>query len=149
MTVADLVTGVFGDDLPIGLEAYDGSHAGPADPPATLVVRSPDAVRRLVTAPGELGFGRAYVAGDLDVEGDIFDALELREPLRRTCTSRASSGSTRLQARGRGRACAARRRRPKRRACAAAGTARSATRPRSRTTTTSRTTSTGSCSDRR
>ena len=78
MTVADLVTGVFGDDLPIGLEAYDGSHAGPSDPPATLVVRSPDAVRRLVTAPGDLGFGRAYVAGDLDIEGDLFAALELR-----------------------------------------------------------------------
>ena len=78
MTIADLVTGVFGDDLPIGLEAYDGSHAGPKDPPATLVVKSPDAVRRLVTAPGDLGFGRAYVAGDLDIEGDLFAALELR-----------------------------------------------------------------------
>jgi cyclopropane-fatty-acyl-phospholipid synthase len=78
MTVADLVTGVFGEDLPIGLEAYDGSHAGPEDAPAKLVVRSPDAVRRLVTAPGDLGFGRAYVAGDLDIEGDLFAALELR-----------------------------------------------------------------------
>ena len=35
-------------------------------------------MRRIATAPGELGFGRAYVAGDLDVEGDIFAALELR-----------------------------------------------------------------------
>src|SRR6478735_3440661 len=78
MTVADLVTGVFGEDLPIGLEAYDGSHAGPEEAPAKLVVRSPDAVRRLVTAPGDLGFGRAYVAGDLDIEGDLFAALELR-----------------------------------------------------------------------
>ena len=78
MTIADLVTGVFGEDLPIGLEAYDGSRAGPADPPATLVVKSPDAVRRLLTAPGDLGFGRAYVAGDLDIEGDLFAALELR-----------------------------------------------------------------------
>jgi cyclopropane-fatty-acyl-phospholipid synthase len=78
MTIADLVTGVLGPDLPIGLQAYDGSRAGPEDPPATLVVRSPDAVRRLVTAPGDLGFGRAYVAGDLDIEGDLFAALELR-----------------------------------------------------------------------
>ncbi|MGZ6964809.1 MAG: class I SAM-dependent methyltransferase [Acidimicrobiia bacterium] len=78
MTIADLVTGVLGPDLPIWLQAYDGSRAGPVDPPATLVVRSPDAVRRLVTAPGDLGFGRAYVAGDLDIEGDLFAALELR-----------------------------------------------------------------------
>jgi cyclopropane-fatty-acyl-phospholipid synthase len=34
-----------------------------------------------MTAPGELGFGRAYVAGDLDIEGDIFAALELRDRL--------------------------------------------------------------------
>jgi cyclopropane-fatty-acyl-phospholipid synthase len=78
MTIADLVTGVLGPDLPIGLRAYDGSSAGPVDPPATIVVKSPDAVRRLVTAPGDLGFGRAYVAGDLDIEGDLFAALELR-----------------------------------------------------------------------
>jgi cyclopropane-fatty-acyl-phospholipid synthase len=32
----------------------------------------------MITAPGELGLARAYVAGDLDVEGDIYTALELR-----------------------------------------------------------------------
>jgi cyclopropane-fatty-acyl-phospholipid synthase len=79
--IADLVTAILGPDLPIGFRAYDGSHTGPADAPATLVLRSPDALRRLVTAPGELGFGRAYVAGDLDIEGDIFAALELRHRL--------------------------------------------------------------------
>ena len=78
MTVADLVSSVLGPDLPIAVRAYDGSRLGPADAPATLVLRSPDALRRIVTAPGELGLGRAYVAGDLDVEGDIFGALELR-----------------------------------------------------------------------
>jgi len=31
--------------------------------------------RRLLTAPGELGLGRAYVAGELDVEGDLYAAL--------------------------------------------------------------------------
>jgi cyclopropane-fatty-acyl-phospholipid synthase len=77
-SIADLVTAILGDDLPIGLRAYDGSTAGPAQATATLVLRSPDALRRIVTAPGELGFGRAYVAGDIDVEGDIFAALELR-----------------------------------------------------------------------
>ena len=78
MTVADLVSSVLGSDLPVAVRAYDGSTLGPPDAPATLVLRSPDALRRIATAPGELGFGRAYVAGDLDVEGDIFDALELR-----------------------------------------------------------------------
>jgi cyclopropane-fatty-acyl-phospholipid synthase len=32
-------------------------------------------------APNELGFGRAYVAGEIDVEGDLFGALAVRENL--------------------------------------------------------------------
>jgi len=80
-TIADLVTEILGGALPIGLRAYDGSRAGPQDAAATIVLRSPDALRRIVTAPGELGIGRAYVAGDIDVEGDIFAALELRHQL--------------------------------------------------------------------
>src|SRR5438105_13865641 len=79
--LADLLRDLLGDDLPIAIQAYDGSRLGPADPPATIVVRSPAALRRMVTAPGELGFGRAYVAGDLDLEGDIFTALDLRDRL--------------------------------------------------------------------
>ncbi len=41
----------------------------------TLEVRSPDAVRRLLWSPGELGLARAFVAGDLAFEGDIFEVL--------------------------------------------------------------------------
>ena len=81
MTSPTSSTELLGPDLPIAFEAYDGSRLGPADAPATLVIRSPDALRRIVTAPGELGFGRAYVAGDLDLEGDIFAALALRDHL--------------------------------------------------------------------
>ncbi|HMG26875.1 MAG TPA: cyclopropane-fatty-acyl-phospholipid synthase family protein [Acidimicrobiia bacterium] len=81
MTIADLLEQVVGPDLPIAIEAYDGSRMGPANAPATLSIRSKTALRRIVQAPGELGFGRAYVAGDLDLEGDIFAALELRDRL--------------------------------------------------------------------
>jgi cyclopropane-fatty-acyl-phospholipid synthase len=79
--IADLVELIVGSDLPVAFEAYDGSRRGPEDPPATIVVRSPDAIRRIVTAPGELGLGRAYVAGDLDLQGDVFAALELRKAM--------------------------------------------------------------------
>ena len=82
MSVAEMVEQVLGGDLPVAFEAYDGSRCGPDDAPATLVLRSPDALQRILTAPGELGFARAYVAGDLDVEGDIFAAASsLREHL--------------------------------------------------------------------
>jgi cyclopropane-fatty-acyl-phospholipid synthase len=79
--IADLVGAILGDDLPIVVEAYDGSRLGPERAPATLRIRSPDAVRRLVTAPGELGLARAYVAGDLDLDGDIYALLALQERL--------------------------------------------------------------------
>jgi cyclopropane-fatty-acyl-phospholipid synthase len=82
MTVAGAVERLLGPGLSVAVDAYDGSHAGPRDAPATLLIVSPDAIRRIVTAPGELGIGRAYVAGDLDVRGDVFFALaELRRRL--------------------------------------------------------------------
>jgi cyclopropane-fatty-acyl-phospholipid synthase len=39
--------------------------------------RTPRAFQRLVTAPGELGLGRAYVAGEIDLEGDLDAVLDL------------------------------------------------------------------------
>jgi len=74
-----MVEQILGTDLPVAFEAYDGSRCGPVDAPTTIVLRSPTALQRILTAPGELGFGRAYVAGDLDVEGDIWAALSLRD----------------------------------------------------------------------
>jgi cyclopropane-fatty-acyl-phospholipid synthase len=81
MALADLLRQLLGSDLPIAIDAYDGSRLGPVDAPATLLIRSPTALRRIVQAPGELGFARAYVAGDVDLEGDIFAALALRDHL--------------------------------------------------------------------
>jgi cyclopropane-fatty-acyl-phospholipid synthase len=66
-------------ELGVSVRAWDGSMLGPATSPATLVVNSPRALRRLLFAPNELGLGRAYVAGELDVEGDIYAALRVRD----------------------------------------------------------------------
>jgi cyclopropane-fatty-acyl-phospholipid synthase len=63
-----------GLDLPVRLRAWDGSEAGPIDGPV-LVARSPRALQRILWRPGELGLARAYVSGDLDVEGDLTDGL--------------------------------------------------------------------------
>ncbi len=73
-----LVTELLGDDLPIRIELDDGSSLGPPDAAATVRVRTSDALRRIVTAPGELGFARAYVVGDIDIDGDIYAVLSLR-----------------------------------------------------------------------
>jgi cyclopropane-fatty-acyl-phospholipid synthase len=64
----------FGGELPVRLRAWDGSEAGPAEGP-TLVLRSRQALRRLLWHPGELGLAQAYVTGELDVEGDLTDGL--------------------------------------------------------------------------
>jgi cyclopropane-fatty-acyl-phospholipid synthase len=63
-------------ESPWRLRAWDGSEAGPLDAPV-LAIRSPQAVRRLVWAPGELGLVRAYVSGEIDLEGDVFATLEV------------------------------------------------------------------------
>jgi cyclopropane-fatty-acyl-phospholipid synthase len=81
MALASLVENILGGDIPVAVAAYDGSRAGPADAATTLIVRSPDALRRVITAPGELGLARAYVAGELDVDGEIWDLLALRDRL--------------------------------------------------------------------
>ncbi|SEM01400.1 cyclopropane-fatty-acyl-phospholipid synthase [Blastococcus sp. DSM 46786] len=44
-------------------------------------MRHPRALRRLAYAPGELGLARAYVSGDLDIEGDLYAALSFPDDL--------------------------------------------------------------------
>ncbi|MBS44605.1 MAG: SAM-dependent methyltransferase [Nocardioides sp.] len=62
-----------GGELPVRLRAWDGSETGSTDGPL-VVLNTPDAVRRLLWHPGELGAAQAYVTGELDVpEGDGWD----------------------------------------------------------------------------
>lgn len=72
--LADAVAPFVGGEIPVRLRAWDGSEAGPADAPL-VELRSPDAVRRLLWRPGELGAAQAYVTGELDVPGDLDAAL--------------------------------------------------------------------------
>ena len=71
----DRSAAVVGDDLPVRLRAWDGSEAGPRRRAGRVVLRNRRALRRLLWRPGELGLARAYVTGDLDVEGDLDDGL--------------------------------------------------------------------------
>jgi cyclopropane-fatty-acyl-phospholipid synthase len=63
-----------GNELPVRLRAWDGSEAGPAEAPL-VELRSPDALRRLLWHPGELGAAQAYVTGELEIHGDLGAAL--------------------------------------------------------------------------
>ena len=70
-----LLVGLLGPAPAVRVELWDGSSYGRLDAVGTLVVRSPDALRRILWAPGELGVGRAHVVGDLDLDGDVMAVL--------------------------------------------------------------------------
>lgn len=63
-----------GGEFPLRIRGWDGSEEGPPGAPVLVVRRR--ALRRLLWQPGEIGLGRAYVARELDVEGDLFEALQ-------------------------------------------------------------------------
>lgn len=81
--LASFAEKLLGGQLPVGLRTWDGTRAGPVDAP-TVVLRNRRALRRLLYAPGELGLARAYVTGDLDVEGDLADGFRRIWALTRT-----------------------------------------------------------------
>jgi cyclopropane-fatty-acyl-phospholipid synthase len=74
-TVAPLVTAALGDRVPMRIRCWDGSTIGTDSAPLHLILRNRRALRRIVWAPNELGFARAYVSGDLEVEGDLVAGL--------------------------------------------------------------------------
>ncbi|WP_328926049.1 cyclopropane-fatty-acyl-phospholipid synthase family protein [Streptomyces sp. NBC_00190] len=73
--LAALAETLLGAPLPVRIRAWDGSEAGPSSGPV-LVLTNRRALRRMLWKPGELGLARAWVAGDLTVDGDLFELLD-------------------------------------------------------------------------
>ena len=69
MTIAEALERLMKDGMPFRFEAYDGSVAGPTDAQYTFRLLNERGLSYIMTAPGDLGFGRAIVAGDLEVDG--------------------------------------------------------------------------------
>ena len=67
--IAPMIASLFPGGLPLRLTAYDGSEAGPSDTPYGIELSNPRALSYILTAPGDLGLGRAYVSGDLVLHG--------------------------------------------------------------------------------
>ncbi|MFY9915242.1 MAG: class I SAM-dependent methyltransferase [Nocardioidaceae bacterium] len=80
MKIASMVEKLTADEPPVRFEAYDGSGFGPSDSPVTIRLLNERGLRYLVTAPGDLGMARAYVVGDLVLDGvhpgDPYDAIK-------------------------------------------------------------------------
>ncbi|MDQ0942926.1 cyclopropane-fatty-acyl-phospholipid synthase family protein [Streptomyces sp. V1I1] len=76
LRLTTLAEELLGTPLPVRIRAWDGSESGPPGAPV-LVIRHRRALRRLLWRPGELGLARAWVAGEIDVEGDLYHVLDL------------------------------------------------------------------------
>jgi len=69
----------------VEVEFWDRSTIGDRDGPGRLRVKSLDALRRIIWSPDQLGFARAFVAGDIDIIGPVPEVLRaLRVNERRT-----------------------------------------------------------------
>ena len=76
MKLAEVISLVVGPESDVAFTAYDGSRYGQQDSDVRLDVRSPRAVSLLMSSPGQLGLARAYVAGEIEVHGDLYTALD-------------------------------------------------------------------------
>jgi cyclopropane-fatty-acyl-phospholipid synthase len=71
-------------ERPVAIRFWDGSElpASIGDDAPTVVIRDPAAAAYLIREPNDVGLGRAWVAGLLDVEGDLSALLARRYRLR-------------------------------------------------------------------
>src|SRR6478736_3990703 len=80
-SIGEAVGSLLRDGMPLRFTAYDGSSAGPEDAEFGLNLLNERGLSYIMTAPGDLGLARAYVAGDLDLvgvhPGDPYDAFAL------------------------------------------------------------------------
>lgn len=84
-----LMTPLVGTELPVRIQAWDGSEAGPVGAPV-LRITSRRALRRLLWQPDELGFAQAYITGEVDVPGG---SRELADGLRTVWDRSRTTGS--------------------------------------------------------
>ena len=90
MKLAEVFHDLLAGDGQVRFSAYDGSSAGPPQAQVELRVVSPRAWAHVVRAPGQVGLARAYVDGEIDVDGDIYTALRaLWDPQLSNLSSRA------------------------------------------------------------
>ncbi|MFN8127048.1 MAG: class I SAM-dependent methyltransferase [Candidatus Nanopelagicales bacterium] len=77
MKIADAFRMIVPDSPGLEFVAYDGSRCGTAGAPLRVEVKSERAVQAIAGAPGQLGLARAYVNGDVDFHGDVYDCFDV------------------------------------------------------------------------
>jgi len=92
-TAARVLRRVFaGVHAPITFRLWDGTTArvGTGEAPFAVVFRSRPVFRRILFRPTPLRFGEAYIAGQLDIEGDLFAAMRAATEIERLRVSLAT-----------------------------------------------------------
>jgi cyclopropane-fatty-acyl-phospholipid synthase len=85
-------------ERPFTVEFWDGTHLAATDGGGpTFYIRSPRAAAHVLRAPGQLGLGRAYVSGDIDVD-DIDAVIEVLDGWRPPSLERADKARLLLAA---------------------------------------------------
>jgi cyclopropane-fatty-acyl-phospholipid synthase len=74
-SIEPMLTALMGGQPPVLIEFWDGSSLGSDEGPGSLRINSADALRRVVWAPNDLGFARAFVSGDIDAIGPVPELL--------------------------------------------------------------------------
>ncbi|WP_020392843.1 SAM-dependent methyltransferase [Kribbella catacumbae] len=81
VSIAGALTAVTPEGLPFYFTAYDGSATGPEDSKIHMHLATERGLSYVLTAPGDLGMVRAYVQGDLEIEGihpgDPYDLMKM------------------------------------------------------------------------
>jgi cyclopropane-fatty-acyl-phospholipid synthase len=75
--VAPLVRAAVGRETPVEIRGWDGSRTGLPNAQWAMKFNNRRGLRRLLWAPNELGFARAYVSGDIEIEGDLLAGMEV------------------------------------------------------------------------
>jgi len=77
---ARVLRDVFGRiDGAFAFRLWDGREVrlGPSDPACTAVIKTPETFMRLMRDPTPGNFAEAYVESAIDLEGDLFSAMEI------------------------------------------------------------------------
>ena len=82
MKLAEVFDSVAGADAPVEFVAYDGSKTGAPGSPVRIEVRSPRALELFMSHPGQVGLARAYVAGEVEIVGDVVELFEALSDVR-------------------------------------------------------------------
>jgi len=79
------------DGSVIAMRSWNEELWGPSSAPATIVLNHPGALRALLLPPSDLTSGEAYIFNDVDIEGDIGEALRFAADLQSKKAGRLDS----------------------------------------------------------